>query len=354
MIRSDNTCGSPLRNWPVGEAFTGGQQFVELLLTYWREKVTHAAKSGDINAVKKLLAAGVNVNYDDSPFCRTALQEAAKGGYIDVVNILLAAGADVNAAGADVYAPGIGKCGCTALQEAAKSGYINVVNVLLAAGADVNVLGVGDYSYTALQVAARNDHVAIVKALLDAGADVNALGVGNWSYTALQGAAENGHVGVVHVLLAAEADGYAVLRGAAKGGHISLANILVEALLAFLPSVIERLGQTNRTGAATRPGHTTVERLSRMDSTRRRLPDKTRRILGFANGVRVAAVPDTGAVENFVSAQFAQRNKIWVDRSLDDRQFQLIDGRKVSTVGRAQISWSFISQPPKTQSIEFI
>ncbi|KAI9763714.1 MAG: hypothetical protein M1839_006319 [Geoglossum umbratile] len=88
-------------------------------------------------------------------------------------------------------------------------------------------------------------------------------------------------------------------------------------------------------------------------SAGRRLPDKAVRVPGFVNGVRVAAIPDTGAVENFLSAKFAQRNKIWVDRLSDGRQFLLIDGSKVTATGQAQISWSFVGQPQNSRVIKF-
>jgi ankyrin repeat protein len=88
-----------------------------------------AARTGNAEAVKALLAAGADVNARGE-YGFTALMAAAKC-YTEAVKALLAAGADVNAKDAD---------GNTALMAAAKKGRTppETVKALLAAGADIN------------------------------------------------------------------------------------------------------------------------------------------------------------------------------------------------------------------------
>ena len=87
-----------------------------------------ASGSGDIAAVKALLAAGAQVDCA-SPSGETALMRAASNGRLDVVRLLLNAGADVNALRAD---------GMTPLIYAAFFGHADVVQFLVDNGADLN------------------------------------------------------------------------------------------------------------------------------------------------------------------------------------------------------------------------
>lgn len=91
------------------------------------EQLREAALNGDVDAVRRLLKAGVNPDARD-PEGRTALMYAATGGEATIMELLLDAGADVNAR--DAY-------GSTALMEAALRGNAEAVDVLLTAGADV-------------------------------------------------------------------------------------------------------------------------------------------------------------------------------------------------------------------------
>ena len=56
-----------------------------------------AAIKGDIEAVKKHLAAGADVNAKDDQFGGTPLHYAAGAGRKEIVELLITAGADVNA-----------------------------------------------------------------------------------------------------------------------------------------------------------------------------------------------------------------------------------------------------------------
>ncbi|MGH9943723.1 MAG: ankyrin repeat domain-containing protein [Pyrinomonadaceae bacterium] len=87
-----------------------------------------AAEAGDVESLKALLAAGVDVNAA-AGYGKTALIAASAKGHADIVRRLLDAGADVNASKAD---------GFTALISAVFFGHEKVVRTLLAHGADVS------------------------------------------------------------------------------------------------------------------------------------------------------------------------------------------------------------------------
>ena len=86
-----------------------------------------AADGGDIEAVKKFLAAGTDVNVMDN-MVRTPLHRAAENDRKQVAELLIAEGADVNAKGDDG----------TPLQFAAIVGSGEIVELLIANGADVS------------------------------------------------------------------------------------------------------------------------------------------------------------------------------------------------------------------------
>ena len=87
----------------------------------------HAAMSGDLEAVKALLAAGANINQAAADGM-TPLNVAIVKGNEAVALHLIEKGADVNAA----------EAGFTALHSAALTGQIAVAKALLARGADIN------------------------------------------------------------------------------------------------------------------------------------------------------------------------------------------------------------------------
>lgn len=93
------------------------------------------------------------------------LIDAARNGDAEAVRSLLAQGADANTAQGD---------GMTALHVAAERGHGAVTDLLLSAGADVEAkTRIG--SYTPLHLASRSGHGQIVRALLEAGADPRAV-----------------------------------------------------------------------------------------------------------------------------------------------------------------------------------
>ena len=105
----------------------------------------------------------------------TPLLFAARHGDIESARALLAAGADVNDRAAD---------GNSALVVAAMSGHENLAGFLLAQGADPDAAGAG---YTALHAAVLRSQPGLLRALLEAGADpdaplVRGTPVPRWTY----------------------------------------------------------------------------------------------------------------------------------------------------------------------------
>lgn len=127
-------------------------------------RLLDAAGSGQLQEVRRLAAAGVDVNVRVGGE-GTALIRAARAGQLETVDALLALGAQ-----ADLPVPGDG----TPLIAAAAGGHRQVVERLIAAGAEVD--RVVSYDETALITAARAGQLSTVQSLVEHGADVN-LGV---------------------------------------------------------------------------------------------------------------------------------------------------------------------------------
>ena len=136
-----------------------------------------AYEIGNQEIIKILQGAGGKVD----PKNTSALLEASAHGQVEAVKELIAAGVDVNIQAAPPrWLGSMGKCevpmysmtGQTALQKAAENGRLEIVKILLAAGAEIDMKNaIGE---TALMLAGRWGQVAIVKELLKAGADANA------------------------------------------------------------------------------------------------------------------------------------------------------------------------------------
>ena len=122
-----------------------------------------AAHKGNIEAVKQHLAAGTDVNANDTGL--TPLHYAAGEGHKELVELLIVKGADVSAKN---------KFGETPLHWAAGEGHKELVELLIANGADVNArrskYGGG---YTPLHVAATEGHKEIAELLVAKGVEVN-------------------------------------------------------------------------------------------------------------------------------------------------------------------------------------
>ena len=153
------------------------------------ERLFAAAWEGDVEAVRGILNAGVDVNAEDM-WGNTALYWAARNGRVAVVQLLVAEGAEVNAEDNHGYTP---------LIWAVKGRHLDIVQLLLEKGAEVNAED--NRGYTPLIWAVRERHLDIVQLLLEKGAEVNA--TNDYGQTALH-MAEEGEV--AHFLLEHGAD----------------------------------------------------------------------------------------------------------------------------------------------------
>ena len=218
-----------------------------------------AARKGDIEAVKKSIADGADVNAK-SESGTTPLQRAAQYGEKEVVELLISKGADLSAKedifgktplhyaaeeghketlkllidkGADVHAGD--KDGDSPLAWAVYSNHMDIVKLLIAAGADVNVKN-NKYGWTPLYSATGGGHKKITELLIDKGADVNAkddTGMTPLHYEAMSWAAYHGHKEIVELLIAKGADvdakgddGRTPLDWAVDLGYTELADLL--------------------------------------------------------------------------------------------------------------------------------
>lgn len=136
-----------------------------------RLALTRAAEQGDAAAVKRLIAAGEDVNARDGG--STPLAFAARSGDVESVNALLDAGADANARDCASW-------GQTPLIHALHKYRDDAARTLVERGADVNGRAGGcaerkiENGVTPLMLAAKYDEAEMVKFLLEHGADVRA------------------------------------------------------------------------------------------------------------------------------------------------------------------------------------
>ena len=183
---------------PRGRARLLGMAIVPLLLLGggWSDApVADAAARGDLEAVRRLLREGADVNAPQGDGM-TALHWAAERGDADLADVLLYAGARVDA-GTRIghYTP---------LHLASRRAGATVVEVLLDAGSDPNA-STTNSGATPLHLAAATGDPAVVEVLVGAGADVNGR-EGAWGQTPLIFAAASNRVAAMEVLLEAGAD----------------------------------------------------------------------------------------------------------------------------------------------------
>lgn len=125
-----------------------------------------ATRANDVEAAKKLIEAGADVNAKDDIQDSPYLYAGARG-HLEILNMTLAHGADLKSTN---------RYGGTALIPAAERGHVETVKRLIEAGVDVN--HVNRLGWTALIEAVilgdgSERYQQIVKTLIEAGADVN-------------------------------------------------------------------------------------------------------------------------------------------------------------------------------------
>eukprot|EP00968_Pinguiococcus_pyrenoidosus_P020344 scaffold2353_cov178-Pinguiococcus_pyrenoidosus.AAC.1 len=187
----------------------------------WRP-LYRAAEEGDVEEVRKLLAAGANLEVAND-FGWMPLHIAAGNGHLEVVQALLDSGANKEAAN---------KNGTTPLRVAVENGHLEVVQALLDNGASTTPLPEYLIAHT-IHIAAHNGHPDVVQALLDRGANKEAANNNGW--TPLYIAAQNGQLEVVRALLehgankeAANNNGWTPLYIAAQNGQLEVVRALLE------------------------------------------------------------------------------------------------------------------------------
>ena len=150
-----------------------------------------AARSGNVEVMKLLLAHGGEANAKEPVRGQTALMWAVAEKHAGVARVLIEHGADVHAKTLPLRATGSrgaggigggsnGANGFTPLLFAVRVGDLESVRLLVEGGADVNDTAADGLS--ALVLATVRAHVDVALFLLDKGADPNAAGAG---YTAL-------------------------------------------------------------------------------------------------------------------------------------------------------------------------
>jgi ankyrin repeat protein/tRNA(Arg) A34 adenosine deaminase TadA len=207
-----------------------------------QSSLIEAAGQGNLNEVRRLLAAGADVRARDSSG-RTALLAATQGNHEAVARALIDAGADVNAQDSQLDSPYL---------LAGARGYLGILRLTLGAGADLK--STNRYGGTALIPACHYGHVETVRELLKTSIDVNHVNRLGW--TALLEAVILGdggprHTEIVRLLLAAKADphlgdrdGVTPLAHAQKSGYREMASALSEAM--YRPAMRRALEMRSR------------------------------------------------------------------------------------------------------------
>lgn len=162
-----------------------------------------AVKRGDLNAVKKMLANGQNIEAQDTgSLNQTALGWAAFIGYEDMVDFLIANGASLQATDkGDVY---------NVLKSAVLGKNVNVVKKIhrLMPNVDLNDQSLESDGETLVMVAASNNRMDVVKYLIDQGANLNLstttkdTNLQSYDQSPLTYACKRGHVEMQKLLIA--------------------------------------------------------------------------------------------------------------------------------------------------------
>lgn len=223
-----------------------------------------AGVAGNAVTVKAMLAKGARVDVKDEiapiPVVPagggkgTALIDAARSGDEESIRALLAAGADVNAKDAR---------GGTALSEAVMYSRRDLVRLLLTSGADASIR-VTVLQFPLLSLAGMRGDAAVAKMLIDAKSPVNASDMGGATPLMFAATIESGDSAMVDLLIKAGADvnaksksGETALDWGAKRGETDIVKRLREAGAvggsgAPAPATAERMGPASANEAITK------------------------------------------------------------------------------------------------------
>ena len=166
-----------------------------------REGVTElmqAAKQGDVAAVERQIAEGVDVN-QRSDYGWTALMFACREGHKDAAERLLAAGANPNLVSDRIaVATTAPYPASSALREAIDNGHVDIATLLLDVGASID--------HEAIVLAGKLGDIAVLEQLDALGAEFNTQSQLSYYPSPLVMAAGEGHVETIRWLLEHGAD----------------------------------------------------------------------------------------------------------------------------------------------------
>jgi ankyrin repeat protein len=192
---------------------------------YKVQEYIRAAMKGDVERVRQLLKAGVDVNATYQNGAK-ALTSAVKNGHTDVVRLLIESGVDV---GATIAGNLWGvRFEADALALAAEAGHLEIVRLLIKAGTDVNRSRM--FRSDVLSLAAKGGHADVIREILGAGFSLR----GRCGLEALESAVRRRKEEAARVLLEAGVrphgkDAAHLLVSAAEEGMTSVVKALLDA-----------------------------------------------------------------------------------------------------------------------------
>ena len=184
----------------------------------------YACSTGNLDAIRRLLDGGCDINERDSQSFTTPLFVACGSGQVEAARLLLNRGADVELRGKQQMPPLVAAC---------DAGHYGVVCLLTFVGR-ANVNCATDKGSTPLLVASSRGHLAMAKILIDRGADVNYRRDQD-GLTALLMACSQGHTEIVRLLIdrggadinVAAPDGRTPFFVACQTGHYDVVELLM-------------------------------------------------------------------------------------------------------------------------------